>query len=127
MNDMGNYMFTSYAGKWIPDTPGRRKAILARLRGWSVFSNSSPVEGITRAISTFARDNKKISLYVLGDEFSGGSMDAVLASVRRMNRRDAQGRPRVRIHGIGFPVMFEAGGANDSTGVRFATLMRLLL
>ena len=126
MNDMGHYMFTSYAGKWIPDTPGRRRAILQRLRSWSAFSNSSPVEGITRAITTFARGDKKISLYVLGDEFSGGSIDDVLTSVRRLNRRDAQGNARVRIHGIGFPVMFQAGGANDATGVRFATLMRLL-
>ncbi|MCP4589614.1 MAG: AAA family ATPase [bacterium] len=45
MNDMGQYMFRSYAGKWIPDTPGRRKTILSRLRTWNVFSNSSPVEG----------------------------------------------------------------------------------
>ena len=33
MNDMGQYMFSRYAGKWIPDTPARRKAILERLRG----------------------------------------------------------------------------------------------
>ncbi|MBT8123431.1 MAG: VWA domain-containing protein, partial [Gammaproteobacteria bacterium] len=26
MNDMGEYMFTQYAGKWIPDTPARRNA-----------------------------------------------------------------------------------------------------
>ena len=28
MNDMGKYMFEGYAGKWIPDTPARRKEIL---------------------------------------------------------------------------------------------------
>ncbi|MGB5708835.1 MAG: hypothetical protein WBM41_18655, partial [Arenicellales bacterium] len=27
MNDMGEYMFSSYQGKWIPDTPARRSAI----------------------------------------------------------------------------------------------------
>ena len=27
MNDMGQYMFTQYAGRWIPDTPSRRKII----------------------------------------------------------------------------------------------------
>ena len=32
MNDMGQYMFKSYSGKWIPDTPGRRKVILDRRR-----------------------------------------------------------------------------------------------
>ena len=30
MNDMGNYMFAQYAGEWIPDTPARRRSILAR-------------------------------------------------------------------------------------------------
>jgi hypothetical protein len=33
MNDMGQYMFSGYAGKWIPDTPGRRRIILDRLQG----------------------------------------------------------------------------------------------
>ena len=27
MNDMGIYMFSQYRGKWIPDTPGRRRAL----------------------------------------------------------------------------------------------------
>jgi len=71
MNDMGQYMFAQYAGQWIPDTPARRRAILERLRDWNVFSNSSPVEGITKAISTFYRPGRKISLYVFGDEFTG--------------------------------------------------------
>ena len=47
------HVLDRYAGKWIPDTPARRKAILERLR-LDAFSNSSPVEGITRAIQTFA-------------------------------------------------------------------------
>ncbi len=126
MNDMGQYMFSRYVGKWIPDTPSRRRAILSMLRTWSAFSNSSPVEGIERAIRTFAARDKKISIYVFGDEFSGGSIDQVLDRVERMNPRDAQGDRLVRIHAIGFPVMFSVGGVNDTTGVRFATLMRLL-
>ena len=32
MNDEGVYMFSRYAGKWIPDTPARRQAIRERLR-----------------------------------------------------------------------------------------------
>ena len=50
MNDMGEYLFSSFRGDWIPDTPARRQAILQRLRTWNPFSNSSPVEGITNAI-----------------------------------------------------------------------------
>ncbi|MEE9226441.1 MAG: vWA domain-containing protein [Acidobacteriota bacterium] len=126
MNDMGQYMFSRYAGKWIPDTPARRKAILERLRGWSAFSNSSPVEGITQAIRTFAEPGKKISLYVFGDEFTGGSIDEVVRTVERINRRDAEGNRWVRIHAIGFPVLFTVPRVPEATGIRFATLMRVL-
>ncbi len=126
MNDMGKYMFGTYAGKWIPDTPSRRRAIINRLRNWNVFSNSSPVEGITRAIRNFAKDDKKISIYVFGDEFTGGSMEEVLTTVERYNKKDAEGNPRVRIHAVGFPTIFTGAGVGEKTGVRFATLMRIL-
>ena len=126
MNDMGEYMFSQYAGKWIPDTPARRQAILARLAGWRAFSNSSPVEGIEAAVRTFYAPDKKISLYVFGDEFSGGSMDRVVGLVDSINRPDARGRRRVRIHAVGFPVQFLRPYPLQSTGIRFATLMREL-
>jgi hypothetical protein len=126
MNDMGQYMFSNYAGKWIPDTPARRRIILERLRGWAPFSNSSPVEGIEAAIRTYSSRDKKISLYVFGDEFTGESIDHVVKTVDRMNKKDADGNRLVRIHAIGFPVMFSRIGFEENTGVRFATLMRIL-
>ena len=126
MNDMGQYMYSQYAGKWIPDTPGRRKAIIARLSSWSVFSNSSPVEGIERAIRAFANPDHRISIYVFGDEFTGTSIDEVVREVDRLNTRNSDGRRRVRIHAIGFPTVFSVVGAGEHTGVRFATLMRIL-
>ncbi|MCP3959309.1 MAG: VWA domain-containing protein [bacterium] len=126
MNDMGRYMFASYAGKWIPDTPSRRRVIVERLRNWNAFSNSSPVEGVTRAIRNFAADDKKISIYVFGDEFTGGSVEEVLTAVGRYNKKDAEGNPRVRVHAIGFPTIFAVPGVGEKTGVRFATLMRVL-
>lgn len=126
MNDMGNYMFSRYAGKWIPDTPARRKAIIQRMRTWNAFSNSSPVEGITKAINTFYAPNKKISLYVFGDEFSGGSIQRVVDRVNVINRKDASGQRRVRIHGVGFPVMFSQAPQLQRTGIRFAMLMRAI-
>nr|NIS83237.1 VWA domain-containing protein [Anaerolineales bacterium] len=126
MNDMGQHMFKNYAGKWIPDTPGRRRVILDRLRSWAPFSNSSPVEGITRAIRTYAAPDKRISLYVFGDEFTGSSIDDVVRRVERMNQEDAEGNRLVRIHGVGFPVMFSQASISENTGVRFATLMRIL-
>jgi hypothetical protein len=126
MNDMGNYMFTQYAGKWIPDTPGRRKAIISTLSTWRSFSNSSPVEGINAAIRSFYEGDKKISLYIFGDEFSGAGMQHVIESVDVANEADASGNRRVRIHAVGFPVVVDAGQGMHVTGHRFATLMRAL-
>jgi hypothetical protein len=126
MNDMGSYMFSRYRGEWIPDTPGRRKVIMQNLRNWNVFSNSSPVEGITKAIRTFYDPGKKISLYVFGDEFRGNSIAQVVDTVDRINRADANGNRLVRIHAVGFPVQFIRAAHLQTTGIRFATLMREL-
>ena len=126
MNDMGNYMFTQYAGAWIPDTDARRRAIIDRLRSWNVFSNSSPVEGITKAITTYYKPGRKISLYVFGDEFSGRSIQQVVDVVDRINRTDSKGNRLVRIHGVGFPVQFANPPRYQETGIKFSILMRTL-
>jgi hypothetical protein len=123
MNDMGTYMFSGYAGRWIPDSPARRRSIMARLRNWDAFSNSSPVEGITNAIRAFYSTDKRVSLYVFGDEFAGSSVQSVVDDVERINRRGSGGDRRVRIHGLGFPI--PAGQAQE-TSRRFAMLMREL-
>ncbi|HEY8234939.1 MAG TPA: VWA domain-containing protein [Vicinamibacteria bacterium] len=125
MSDEGGYMFTSYAGKWIPDTPARRQAIRERLRSWNAFSNSSPVEGIEVAIKSFWSADRKISIYVLGDEFTGDSVDDALQSIDRLNR-SVRGERKVRIHAIGFPTVFGQSYFPETTGIRFATLMRLV-
>ena len=126
MNDMGNYMFTQYAGAWIPDTDARRRAIIDRLRSWNVFSNSSPVEGITKAISTYYKPGRKISLYVFGDEFTGRSIQRVVDVIDRINRTDSKGNRLVRIHGVGFPVQFANPPRYQETGIKFSILMRTL-
>lgn len=123
MNDEGTYMFPSYRGKWIPDTPSQRKLVIERLRTWNAFSNSSPIEGIVEAIRTYYSKDKKISLYVFGDEFTGPSIDSVVKGVDIINRDDENGERRVRIHAIGFPVRPDAP---QFTSIRFATLMRIL-
>ena len=125
MNDMGDYMFSQYKGKWIPDTPARRKAIIKRLAGWMPFSNSSPVEGIEAAIRRFYASNKRISLYVFGDDFARGSIQTVIDTVARLNRADKSGKRRVRIHAVGFPVLFSRSGIPPNA-MRYAALMRKL-
>ena len=126
LNDMGNYLFSRYRGEWIPDTPARRSLILQNLRNWNVFSNSSPVEGITNAVRTFYDPDKKISIYVFGDEFTGASIQEVVQTGDRLNAEAASGERRVRIHAVGFPVQFIRPPELQATGVRFATLMREL-
>ncbi len=125
MNDMGDYMFTRYRGRWIEDTPDRRRVIIDRLATWNPFSNSSPVEGINAAIRTFHEPGRKISLYVFGDDFTGESIQQVVQTVDRINQ-DAQGNRLVRIHAVGFPVQFARASNLQTTGIRFASLMREL-
>lgn len=126
MNDMGDYMFSSYRGQWIPDTPSRRRAIINRFTNWTPYSNSSPVEGIVAAIRSFHRPGMRISIYVLGDEFTGRSIAQVVDEVDRINARSG-GERLVRIHGIGFPTVFKAAPTSQHyTGIRFASLMREL-
>ena len=126
MNDMGNYLFSQYAGQWIPDTPSRRQLILQNLSNWNAFSNSSPVEGITKAVRSFYDRDKKISIYVFGDEFTGRSIEEVVLTVDRLNAELTTGERRVRIHAVGFPVQFIQPPTQQGTGIRFATLMREL-
>ena len=85
MNDMGEYMFGGFRGQWIPDTPARRQAILNTLRTWNPFSNSSPVEGIQAAIDTYYAPDKRIGIYVFGDDYSGNSVEEVVDAVDRIN------------------------------------------
>lgn len=125
MNDMGRYMFETYSGRWIPDTPSRRRAVVDRLRSWNSFSNSSPVEGIVSAIRGFYRKDRRIGLYVFGDDFTGRNITNVVKEVARINALDRSGRPRVRIHAFGFPVLFRSS-KHKANRERFAHLMRVL-
>ena len=126
LNDMGEYMFPTYRRKWIPDTEGRREAIVERLRSWQIYSNSSPVEGIEMAIRTFYDPNKKISLYVFGDDLQPGhSITKVANTIDLLNRRGDGKEPLVRIHAVGFPVIFQlAPRHQQESAERFAALMR---
>jgi len=121
MNDMGDYMFTNTRHQWIDDTPALRERIVNRLRGWKIYSNSSPVEGIETAISHFYDPDKLISIYVFGDDFQGRSVEDVVDRIDAVNVADENNNRRVRIHTVGFPVYFDAG--YTATGVYMFTLL----
>ncbi len=124
LNDEGKYMFSSYAGKWIPDTPGSRRNIIRRLAGWNPYSDSSPVEGITQAINSFYKSGRHISIFVFGDDFPRGSVESVVRYVDKINQADREGNRLMRIHAVGFPTQFSRGTSPNA--LRYANLMRVL-
>jgi hypothetical protein len=126
MNDEGEYMFKSYRGEWIPDTPTRRQAILDTLKNWQPFSNSNPREGILAAIDEFYDPDKKISLYVYSDDFQQGSINPVVREIDRRNRSNASGERLVRIHAVAFPAVYLMTGGDLFTAANFAVLMRII-
>jgi hypothetical protein len=129
LNDVGTYMFPSYAGQWIPDTPGRRGVVIDRLKSWNSFSASNPAPGIVQAIRTFYRPDQRTSIYVFGDDFNGRSIEEVVQVVRRLNPKATSGQALVRIHTFGFPVLpilLPNNAQANAHFTRFAHLMRTL-
>jgi hypothetical protein len=123
LDDEGKPLFASTKGQWLQDTPAQRAKTLSAMVNWKAYSNSSPVEGIGAAVQGWWAADKKISVYVIGDDFTGGSIEAALSAVRKYNPVDRQGRHRIRIHAIGMP-----DGPNSPPFInsRFAALMRAM-
>jgi len=123
LDDEGKPMFPTPKGAWLQDTQAQRAKIVSAMVNWKAYSNSSPVEGIGAAVQGWWSADKKISVYVIGDDFTGGSIEAALSAVRKYNPVDRQGRHRIRIHAIGMP-----DGPNSPPFInsRFAALMRAM-
>ena len=111
MSDNGSYLVSAYAKRWITDTPRMRERILRLFNLWSSTSNSSPAEGLVRALTDFQSSTKDMSIYVLGDDYSGGDFDSVIEAVRKLNTGGA------RINAINFI-------NPTATTDRFSILMR---
>ncbi|MCY3541391.1 MAG: hypothetical protein OXH31_05730 [Gammaproteobacteria bacterium] len=120
MNDNGHYLSRIGSGRWIPDSTVARKAALHKMKSWYSFSNSSPAEGIVEAIGDLYRDDIKMAVVVVGDEYSGGSFSTLLDQIDRKVRSRSVKADSLRIHALGFWNM--VGGS----GNRFAMLMRAL-
>jgi len=116
MNDNGAHLIRSYRGKWIPDTPRRRKSVLGAMRNWGGLSNSSPVEGLEVALKTYAKPGEKISVYIFGDDYTGSSYDAVIQTLAKLNSDKISGKRLAKVHAIGF--------LSGHGGRRFEVLMR---
>jgi hypothetical protein len=116
LNDNGDHLISGYQGRWIPDTPKRRESVINLFKSWNSASNSSPVEGLEVALKRYTREQGHISIYIFGDEYSGGSYDPVINALVNLNTNRVTRQKRARVHAVGFI-------SNYSTG-RFATLMR---
>ncbi len=123
MDDEGKVMVQGTRGRWLTDSPGMRDELVRNMRLWRSFSNSNPVEGIEEAIRVYWAADKRISLYVIGDEFTGDSYQKALNEVALVNKPDSAGRRRVRIHAVGFP---EGKDMTPFTNIKFSALMRLM-
>ena len=123
MNDQGRYMFESTRGQWLNDTRDRRDLINRKMRDWRPFSKSNPLPGMVEAIRTYWASDKRISVYVLGDEYTGETLQEAVQQVRDLNKPDPNGRRVVRIHAIGY---MNDPGYPAFTNIRFGALMRTI-
>ena len=112
LNDNGQHLLGAYENKWIPDTPSKRNNIIKILKNWNSASNSSPVEGLEIALKRYTSRKYNTSIYIFGDEFTGGSYTPVFSTIEKLSIKK-----NIRINGVGF---ISQGSTND----RFATLMR---
>jgi hypothetical protein len=118
LNDQGKAIISGYSGRFIPDTPQRRKSVMNVFAKWQDASNSSPVEGITTALKLYAKPGQSTAIYVFGDDYTGSSYDTVITEITTLNRLQKNGRRLAKIHGVGF--------LSQYTTNRFAILMREL-
>jgi hypothetical protein len=122
LDDEGKYMFGGQRGRWLADSTALRAEIVKKFPTWHPYSNSSPVEGIEQAIRDFWSADRKTSIYMFGDDFTGPSIQEVIDQVDRLNRV-AGGERRMRIHAIGFPTPDTVALGQS---LRFTGLMRAL-
>jgi hypothetical protein len=123
LNDQGTYMYEGTRGRWLADTAQQRKEIRERAKRWRVFSQSNPVPGMEEAVRSYWAPDRRVSVFVLGDEFTGDSIQEALDSIGALNKPAPDGRRPVRIHAIGFP---EGADMSPFTNIRFSALMRLI-
>jgi hypothetical protein len=123
INDQGTYLYEGSRGRWLSDTPEQRKDIRERARKWRAFSRSNPVPGMEEAVRRYWASDKRIAVFVLGDEFTGDSIQEALDSIDALNKPGPDGRRPIRIHAIGFP---EGPDMSPFTNIRFSALMRLI-
>ena len=121
LNDQGEYLFSGNRSTWLSDSPSMRKQAMDKLRNWAPYSNSSPIEGIQKAVENLIQPGNKTAIFVLGDDYSRTDFDSYLRRIRDIVEKKMTNSSNLRIHAIGFSN--ETGSTNPE---RFGILMRSL-
>ena len=120
LNDQGNYLFDRSKRRWMPDSPAARRRALNRMRNWQPYSGSNPARGILTAVRDLYAKDRRMAIFVFGDEYQSDDFDGFLKEVDRGVAARTAGGAALRIHAVGFWNQgFEEGG-----GVPFAASSR---
>lgn len=112
----GEHLYAGKEGKWLIDTPSFRQKVISRLTNFSGGA-SAPEVGIKKALRLYKNEPGKTSIYVFGDDYRPGMLDDVVLDITKLNQ-DTQGKPKMRIHGVGFY------RPSDGNAERFAAFMQ---
>ena len=123
LNDQGHYLYGGNQRRWIPDSPANRRAALDRMRSWLwlPYSASNPAPGIAAAVRDLYGKDRRMAIFVFGDDYAGSDFDGFLNRVDRAVAAAGAGRGALRIHAIGFSNEGVAGSP-----LNFGMLMREL-
>ncbi len=123
LNDQGHYLYGGNQRRWIPDSPANRRRALDRMRGWRwvPYSASNPAPGIATAVGDLYDEQRKMAIFVFGDDYAGDDFDTFLNRIDRSVASARTTEGSFRIHAIGF----SNEGISDSP-LNFGVLMREL-
>ena len=71
------------------------------------------------ALRTYGNMRDNISIYILGDDYTGSSYDSVINTLQSLNINKTTGKAKARVHSIGFISPYGSS--------RFPTLMRAVV
>lgn len=123
ISDEGGYMFKNQRKQWLQDTPKQRTAAIRKLRNWRSNSNSSPAEGIRRALRDLYDPKNKTAMFIFGDDFAtSDDLNSYIEDIDRIVAATGVQEGTFRLHAIGF----ENTPHLAMSPVRFSVLMREL-
>ena len=129
LNDQGAYLFDASKRRWMPDSPATRRRALRRMRDWQPYSASNPARGILTAVRDLYAKDRRMAIFVFGDEYESDEFDGFLREVDRGVAARTAGGASLRIHAVGFWNQdFEEGSgvAFSASSRNFGILMREL-